>query len=420
MKKGPATPLLAAAAALCAGALSAQAVDSWTPRVDEWLGVSLLKGNVKARVSGLLDLEGYYVEQPPSGLVETRHGFLLNPRLTLNLDAQFGSHFYGFVEMRVDRGFDPHDSSAQTRLDQYALAFKPWPDQGWRIQVGKFATVIGNWSHRYDSWTNPFINAPLPYENVTPIYDREVPADANEFLTWRNEVDENYERTPIIWGPSLASGVAIYGQVGKFNVAAEMKNASLSSRPEEWDATQRTWQHPTWSGRFGWEPTPAWNLGFSASAGPYLVSGAMLSDPSSHPSLLPRGKNIGDYREIVLGQDLSFAWHHWEFWAEFFETRFEVPRIGDADTFAYYLEAKYKFTPQFYGALRWNQQLYSTVRNDEGDNETWGNDIWRIDTALTYRFTPDVQARIQYSIIRQQLAMREWENFLAGQVTVRF
>ena len=407
-----------AALLLASGTPLVKAADGWHP--DDWLGVSLFKGNVQARVSGLLDFEGYYVAQPPPGLIQSEHSFLFNPRLTLNLDAQLGPHLYAFVEMRADRGFDPSDWDGQVRLDEYALSYKPWSDAGWRIQVGKFATVIGNWSRRYDSWTNPFINAPLPYENVTPIYDRETPATTEDFLDSRYEGAENYERSPIIWGPSLTSGVAIFGQIGRFNVAAEMKNAALSSRPEVWDATQQTWQHPTWSGRFGWQPNPTWNLGFSASAGPYLRPDAVLSDEYSLEPALPPGKSIGDYREIVLGQDISFAWHHWELWAEFFETRFQVPRVGNADTFAYYLEAKYKFTPQLFGALRWNQQIYGTIRNEEGQNEKWGNDIWRVDAALTYRFTPDVQAKIQYSIINQQLPLHEWENYVAGQVTLRF
>ena len=74
---------------------------------------------------------------------------------------------------------------------------------------------------------------------------------------------------------------------------------------------------------------------------------------------LPPGRDIGDYREFVLGQDVSFAWRHLQLWAEFYEARFEVPRVGNADTFAYYyIEAKYKFTPQLFGAIRWNQQLF--------------------------------------------------------------
>ena len=115
---------------------------------------------------------------------------------------------------------------------------------------------------------------------------------------------------------------------------------------------------------------------------------------------LPAGRGIGDYRELVLAQDLSFAWHHLQLWAEFYEARFEVPRIGNADTFAYYLEAKYKITPQLFGALRWNQQLFGTIRDEDG-RAKWGNDIWRIDAALGYRFTDYLQGKLQYSFSDQ-------------------
>ena len=35
--------------------------------------------------------------------------------------------------------------------------------------------------------------------------------------------------------------------------------------------------------------------------------------------------------------------------------------LEDAGLWDRYIEAKYKFTPQFFGALRWNQQLFSTI-----------------------------------------------------------
>ena len=104
--------------------------------------------------------------------------------------------------------------------------------------------------------------------------------------------------------------------------------------------------------------------------------------------------------------------------AEFYEARFEVPLIGNADTFAYYLEAKYKFTPQFFGALRWNQQLFGTVR-DEDHRSQWGNDIWRIDAALGYRFTDYLQAKLQYSFSREE-TLRNGENLIATQITLKF
>src|SRR6516164_11561138 len=73
--------------------------------------------------------------------------------------------------------------------------------------------------------------------------------------------------------------------------------------------------------------------------------------------------------------------------AEFYEVRFQVPRVGNADTFAYYFEAKYKFTPQLFGALRWNQQLFGTVSDGGGGSIRWSQDLGRADIAVGYRFT---------------------------------
>ena len=104
------------------------------------------------------------------------------------------------------------------------------------------------------------------------------------------------------------------------------------------------------------------------------ASGGSYLHPDASPTLAS-GRRLDDYREIVLGQDIGFAWHNWQAWAEFYGARFEIPTVGNAHTFAYYVEAKYKFTPQLSGALRWNQQLFNRI----GDKR-WGRDIWRIDT----------------------------------------
>jgi hypothetical protein len=373
------------------------------------------------QLSGLVDLEGYYTDQPPPGLIYTRNNFLFNPRLSIFADAQYTRHLYLFVQTRVDRGFDPSDENAQIRADEYFLRYTPLDDSRINFQIGKFATVVGNWVARHDSWTNPFINAPLPYENLTGIWDSAAPDDVDVLLYWGHvpyedatSFGDGYSdkelRLPIIWGPSYASGFAVSGTFDQFDYAAEIKNASLSSRPEYWDVTERSFKYPTFSGRVGFRPNQMWNFGVSASGGSYLNSEAAPT--------LPPGRSIGDYRELVLGQDISFAWHHLQLWAEFYETRFEVPRIGNADTFAYYFEAKYKITPQLFGALRWNQQLFGTVR-DEESRVQWGNDVWRIDAALGYRFTNYLQAKVQYSLTEED-SQQQGEHLVAVQLTLKF
>ena len=385
---------------------SARAQD-FLDRVDEALTFTGFNNNVRARVSGTLDLEGYAFSGPAPGLILTTSDALFNPRLSLFVDAQLGSAVYIFTQTRVDRGFDPTDHGAQIRLDEYAVRVTPWEDGRFNLQAGQFSTVVGNWVPRHLSWENPFINAPLPYENVTAIEDKSAPYYG--YLSVGRPQDK-YEYNPVIWGPSYATGISVAGRIGRFDYAAEVKNASLSSRPESWPITRMDFDNPTFSGRVGFRPNEMWTFGVSASDGAYFRPEAMPT--------LPSGTGIDDYHERVLGQDISFAWHHWQLWAEFFEARFEIPGFGDADTFAYYLEAKYKFTPQFFGAVRWNQQFFSDVTNSFGGTAPWGHDLWRADLAAGYRFTAHSQLKVQYSF--QDEKGGPSSHMFAAQFTVRF
>lgn len=373
-------------------------------RLDEALSISTRHGEVRARLSGLLDVEGYYFEHPAPGLIDTTDHFLFNPRLTLFLDGQVGSSLYFFAQARLDRGFDPGDHGASVRLDEYALRYTPWKDGRLSIQIGKAATVVGTWTGRHLSWDNPFVNAPLPYENVTGVSDSEVPASRREF--GRVEADEKYEQLPVIWGPSYTTGLIVSGQVGHFEYAAELKNATLSSRPESWQATEVGFDHPAFDGRIGYRPDLAWNFGLSAGEGSYLRSEAQDE--------LPAGRGLGGYRQYLLGQDVSYSAGRWQLWAETFESRFEVPRLGNVDTFSYYLESKYKITPQLFGALRWNQQLFSDVKGASS-----GPDTWRVDAALSYRFTAHLQLKLQYSFQGDHPLFGQG-SMVATQLTVRF
>lgn len=405
---------------LLAGLTTACGADDFLDQVDAALTTTAFHDNVRARLSGSLELEGYYFQQPAPGLIYTENSTLLNPRLTLFLDAQIGSRIYFFTQSRVDHGFDPGEGRLQLRLDEYALRLTPGDSGAINFQAGKFATVIGNWVSRHYSWDNPFITAPLPYENLTGIFDTAAAGSADVLLRWADVRPSPFGgdgyfhqfRVPVIWGPSYASGAAVTGAVGKFDYAVEMKNAALSSRPDSWAADQTQWQNPTFSGRLGYRPDESWSMGFSASTGSYLR-------PSAGPTLAA-GYKPGDYREVLLGQDLSFAWHHFQFWAECYETRFEIPLVGQAETTAYYLEAKYKFTPQFSGAVRWNQQVYGSVPDGARGRVRWGRNVWRLDFAPAYRFTPHIQFKLQFSLQSEDTGRRDYSQQLAGQFVMRF
>jgi hypothetical protein len=404
--------LIGLSATVCRG------VEDFIQRVDDSLSVSLFDGEVRARLSGTIDLEGYNLPQPAPALIDTDGHDLFSPRLALFLDLQLGAKVYIFAQTRVDRGFDPGYGDAQIRLDEYAVRFTPWKDSRLNVQFGKFSTVVGNWAPRHNSWTNAFITAPLLYENLTGIWDAVAAKSSSTLLQWAHlkpgpllDGDDKSLRLPVIWGPSYATGGAISGQLGKMNYALEVKDSSLSSRPEVWAPSQVTWDHPTFSSRIGYQPNAMWNLGFSASSGVYLR-------PSAEPTLAP-GHGFGDYRELVLGEDFGFAWHHWQAWAEWYATRFEIPTVGRAGTFAYYVEVKYKFTPQFFGSVRWNQELYGDIPDHDGST-SWGRDVARLDLAPGYRFTPHTQIKLQYSLQHTAPPQGGFAQTIAGQFTLRF
>jgi predicted porin len=135
---------------------------------------------------------------------------------------------------------------------------------------------------------------------------------------------------------------------------------------------------------------------------------------------LPPGVALDRYLEVVLGQDVSFAWHHVQVWAEAYEARFEIPGVGNADTQAYYVEAKYKFTPQLFGALRWNQQFFSDMAIPGGGSAPWSRDVTRVDAGPGFRFTAHTQLKLQYSIEHQNADMGAWSQLVAIQFTTRF
>ena len=402
---------------------SALAIDDFLDRLSDTLTINTFEDKIRARLRGTLDFEIYHLDGPAPALIFTDDDFLWNPRLSLYLDAQLPTYVYLFAQARVDRGFDPSDGDADGRLDEYAVRVSPWQDGRLNLQFGKFATVVGNWVARHYSWDNPFVTAPLPYDNLTAIWDSVAADSSATLLGWAHvqtkagdfggdEFADKHLRQPVVWGASYASGAAIFGHIEKFDYAVELKNTSLSSRPETWDASETSWEYPTFSGRVGFRPDESWNLGISASTGTYLRSEA---EPT-----LAAGADLGDYRQIVIAQDIGFSWRHLQIWAEFYETRFEIPTVGDVDTFAYYLEAKYKFLPQLFGALRWNQQIFGTVRDSAGHDVSWGRDVWRIDSAVGYRFSAHTQLKLQYSLQNEESGPREYGHTLAAQFTLRF
>lgn len=389
-------------------------------RLAQTLSLQSTSGASAARLSGTLDLEAYVFSQPPPGLIITSSQRLFNPRLSLYLDAYWGPRVYAFAQARVDRGFDPSDQDLQGRIDEYAVRVKLRDDGRLGVQLGQFSSVVGRWSLRHGSWENPFVTAPLAYEHLTAMWDSAAARSTETLLSWAHlrgtptfaqENADRILRLPLIWGPSYATGAALFGSSGPFEFSAELKNASLSSRPQAWNLDRDAWKHPTVSARIGYRPSLIWNFGLSASTGSYL-------QPSARLSLVARS-GLSNYRQTVVAFDATYAWRHLQAWIEIIHGRFEVPRVGLADTVSSFLEVKYKLTPRFAAAARVNRQTFGDLRDSRGGTVPWGRDLWRVDVAPSFRFTAHLQAKLQYSFQDEEGRARIHHTG-AAQLTLRF
>ena len=175
------------------------AAQQWLDQLETDLSLKNPSGSIRSDLTVLLDVEGYYVDQRPPGLIFDDESFI-NPRATFYIDTMLGSHLYSFVQARVDRGFDPgQKKDGDARLDEYLLRWTPLEEKILNVQFGKFATVVGNWVPRHDSWENPLITPPLPYENVTTVSDGEPPTSPSDLLARRKLPDNKNDWVPVVW-----------------------------------------------------------------------------------------------------------------------------------------------------------------------------------------------------------------------------
>jgi hypothetical protein len=386
------------------------AITASLDKVDSALTCQSSDGQFFARLYGQTDFTGYYLDGHPYGLINSNpsNNFFFAPRLTLNLAAAYSDRVLFFTKFRWDNGYTPGYESDSTRLDEIFLRVALVPKH-LDLQAGKFATVFGSWASHHESWDDPFITPPLVYDQVTSVLDGYIPPNASFFASLRNAPDNLNTWVPVVWGAEYLPGVAAFATVGKFDLALSGTTQALSSRPEYWNSL--TFNRPSFNGRLGWHPSAAWDLGVSGSVGPYLSSGAA--------AFLSPGQSLGGFDQISVGGDAAWSWHAWQVSGEFIYSRFEIPNVGNADTFSWYIQSRYQITSQLDAAVRWNQQVYNQVNTTSGP-QNWDNNEVRADFALDYKWDTHVLTKLEYSWQHQNASFQNGRQLLAIELTIRF
>lgn len=401
-------------------------------------------GQVNLDFDFYFSMDNWGMSQPPPPIIQNSNNYLASPRLSVLAQNDFYDIGKIVVLGRLDRGFDPTDGPAQVRPDEFYFVGDPL-DGVFRVTVGKMGTGMGQWSRRYVEWENPMVNAPLAYEWLTTatsdgassysssttttaipirnpfgviigykyLYNYSQQGGAGAFLNRRNVVSNRSTWIPIIWGPAYTTGARVDGTVEQFDYVFEIKNNAPSSSPADWNP----WNHfyatgLNYGGRLGWRPTMDWNLGVSASTGPYL-------NPDAQG--MTGGNSWYDYNQNVIGMDASWARGPLQIWGEGWWSSFDIPGgVGTVSLWSYFLESKWKFAPNWWLSTRWNQQIYGEIANPNGGYTPWGNDVWRVDACLGYSINRMVTLKMQYSYTGESGSLQQGQHLGDVQVVFAF
>ena len=391
--------------------LPAANAEGWRDAIFQPISIQANDGNPWAQLSALADLTAYAASEPPPGLLFDAGGSFVQPRIGLLLDAGVGPRLTGHLQLQIDRGFDPGlKRKGDVRFDEYYVQASVIDAARLQLRVGKFATAFGGWVSRHRSSDNPLISAPVPYEDMNTITDQAVPASVGGFVNRRNVSEIKHAWVPVVWGPSYATGGSVSGGLSDFDMVVEVKNASISSRPETWDALEEGFTtDPTFTGRVAWHPMPEWTLGLSHSRGPYLQD--------TTRRLVPADKTENDFEQTTTAIDLTFERRQLQLWAEIMRSTFEVPRVGDAKLLTAFVEVRYKFAPRWWVAGRWNRSIFDEVAHSA---RSWDRHLTRIDVGVGFRLDANLLFKLEYNRGQQSGSNINGRNQVAVQAVLAF
>ncbi len=414
---------------------TADPMESFLERLREFQSFGTEDGQISFNADVWLTLDYMVFSTPPPGFIQTSNGQIFAPTLSGLFTLDISKHLEFVFLGLVNRGFDPTETSVQSQPAEYYAQLTPFDTPVLNFKGGKFQTAFGQWTNRHFSTQNSLINAPMMYGQMTSVTDGNAGAgiapNTTAMVDRKNLAPPVTKWIPIVWGPSYASGFQLNGTVGtlqQLDWAFEMKNASLSSRPQEWDLWNRGFNYPTFTGRAGFRPDAAWNIGVSGSSGSYISQAGYGKYSAPHTSGKPAaGSSISDARQTVIGTDISYAHGPLELWSEFAWSQYSIPNTtstgtssGNVGAYSYFVESKWKFMPQFWLSGRWNQQLYSNVTQTNGIETPWYNNLWRADACLGFKINRFTQFKVQYSYTEEAGNVDPGQNLFAVELVIQF
>ncbi|MBT4097468.1 MAG: hypothetical protein HOM68_02785 [Gemmatimonadetes bacterium] len=288
-------------------------------------------------------------------------------RARLFADTEIADRFQVFMTILYDEGLGHFEMEGA-----YVVMPSVGGHEAMNLQIGKMATPFGRFAARSFATANPVIGTPLIYQYFSAIQGKVVPANVDQQLAWRHD-RATYRGQPTVYDACWNTGVQLFGSLPQLAYAVAVTRGTLSNP----DAADNDGVAVV--GRVGLQPTMGWQIGASASYGPYLQQSAYDA------GLFTRSGDIEDYSQLVFGMDTQYSVWHCEVIAEVLHSRWEVANVDEElSLWGGYVEASARLRPRLSWALRVGHMRYSDILASDGTSQAWDDDITRVESGLEF------------------------------------
>jgi hypothetical protein len=269
---------------------------------------------------------------------------------------------------------------------------KLFEDREVYLEAGKIPVHLGTWAPRTYSNRNPLVGVPLAYYYRSTLGSMMMPIDLEDLLAERGNGQRGvsyrnpdgsprgafYGVAPMMYDACWDYGAYVLGSTHRFDAALGATFGAPSNPAGGADTNSSL----ALNAKVGWAPLPGVALHVS------FARGAYLSDDVA--DYVPAGTSVDDYAQTLWGGSVAWGFGHTDIIAEAFTSHFETPLRDDGlRTFSYYAEGRYRFSPGWYAALRWDEMRFEEVESAAGP-VTWDQNIRRTEAGIGYHLSREL------------------------------
>ncbi|HEX6588731.1 MAG TPA: hypothetical protein VF039_06890 [Longimicrobiales bacterium] len=354
--------------------------------IGPWMNES---GSIQFGLSGRADLDFYQTGDVETGLIAGT-GSIVAPRVRLFGDLFVGDAWFVSTELRFDRG--PMESLVghEFRVEQAFVRWSPFTYAA--LQLGRFASPFGSYPSRHHTDDDWFIRPPVMYDHRTVVLTGRVPADADEWMAWKDSTELRERGVPPVWGAPYQWGGMAFGALRDLSWRVAYMNSAPASGPDQWD--ELGFESGSLVAAFGYRFAPWVRVEASYATGSFLERD--LSEEQN-----PTIHGPGWFVQQIIGGELLFELAHTQLRAEAFHDTWTYVE-DDAIDLSWSVEARQELFQDWFVAGRIGQMRFSDVEvpaalpSDIPRSEPWDYNVQRIQIAGGFRFASNAEIRAEY------------------------